>query len=110
MDSCRRDDRPIRRITQACEASRFGGNLEGQGKDLKYSTGLNVIEELYDCHLQPKLALACENRDLQQADRTESYRLRATNRSIEYPGLFSRQLSGVGQPSNHDMGVEKEAR
>jgi hypothetical protein len=110
MDSCRRDDRSIRWIAQSRKPSGFGGNFKGEGKDLKYSTGLNVIEELYDCYLQPKLALAGENRDLQQADRTESYRLRATNRSVEYPGLFSRQLSGVGQPSNHDMGVEKDAR
>jgi hypothetical protein len=110
LDSCRRDNRTIRGIAQAAKPSGFGGNFKGQGKDLKYSTGLNVIEELYDCHLQPKLALAGENRDLQQAYRTEGYRLRATNRSVEYTGLFSRQLSGVCQPSNHDMGVEKEAR
>jgi len=32
---------------------------------LKYSIGLKMIEELYNCHLEPKLALAGENRDLQ---------------------------------------------
>jgi len=83
MDSCRCHDRSVRRIAQPRKPSGFGGNFKGQGKDLKYSTGPNVIEELYDCHLQPKLTLAGEDRDLQQADCTESYRLRATNGSIE---------------------------